>query len=211
MKFFLDNALEQNLPAILDSLTHIGATSLPILRPDCREPLVRTARSLPYQRQTEEVGNSDRLVRQQLASCDDFSQATIFIRLRDAFQDLLAQSLANLSFYPFSFPIDLNTMVLQKYEPGSLGITPHRDGKRYQNLICIFVLDGQGKFKVCRNRAGTNPIEIDASPGNVVLMRASGFRGINDRLATTDEIRPFHFVTDIQTQRYTFTLRQKAS
>jgi len=71
------------------------------------------------------------------------------------------------------------------------------------------VLEGQGKFYICRDRAGNDPIEIDASVGNVLLMRASGFKGINNCLAQQEEIRPFHFVTDIPRQRYTFALRQE--
>ncbi|NBD31968.1 MAG: hypothetical protein GVY17_03080 [Cyanobacteria bacterium] len=53
MNFFLDNALEQSLPEILDSLTHIGATSIPILRADAREQLVHTAQNLSYQQEVE--------------------------------------------------------------------------------------------------------------------------------------------------------------
>jgi hypothetical protein len=60
MKFFLENVLEPSLPKILDSLTHIGATSIPLLRPDAREALVRTAQNLSYQQEAEEVGKGDR-------------------------------------------------------------------------------------------------------------------------------------------------------
>ena len=211
MNFFLDNALPPKLPKILQSLTDIGATSIPILRADARKQLVDTARNLSYQKEAEEVGKADRLVRQQVASCEDFSEAPIFLQLRDAFQELLTQALTNLSIDPFSFPINLNKMVLQTYESGSIGITPHRDGKRYKNLVCVFVLEGQGKFYVCRNRAGNDPIEIEATAGNVLLMRASGFKGINNCLAQQEEIRPFHFLTDIPTQRYTFALRQEVT
>lgn len=211
MKFFLDNAIESHLPAIFDALTNIGATSIPILTPESRQELLRTAQNLPYQYQTEEVGKGDRFVRQQVASCEDLSQATPFVRLRDAFQKRLTESLARLDVFPFSFPIDFNAMVVQKYEPGSIGITPHKDGKRYKNLVCIFILEGQGRFCVCRDRAGNHPIEIDASGGNVLLMRAPGFCGTDNRLAKIDEIRPFHFITDIPTQRYTFALRQQVS
>ena len=211
MNFFLDNRLPLKLPEILDSLTDIGATSILILRTDAREQLVHTARNLSYQQEVEEVGKGERLVRQQVASCEDFSEAPIFLQLRDAFQELLTQSLIHLSIDSFSFPVDLNRMVLQKYEPNSIGITPHRDGKRYKNLVCVFVLEGKGKFYVCGNRAGNDPIEIDATAGNVLLMRASGFKGINNCLAEHDEIRPFHFITDIPTQRYTFALRQELS
>ncbi|WP_275527965.1 hypothetical protein [Geitlerinema sp. PCC 9228] len=43
------------------------------------------------------------------------------------------------------------------------------------------------------------------------MMRAPGFCGTDNRLAKIDEIRPFHFITDIPTQRYTFALRQQVS
>ncbi|MBI2486575.1 MAG: hypothetical protein HYW01_06385 [Deltaproteobacteria bacterium] len=92
-------------------------------------------------------------------------------------------------------------MVLQKYEKGSIGITPHRDGLSYINLVCIFNIGGRGKFFICSDRFGKDAREIDASPGKVVFLRAPGFFGSKDR--------PFHFVTDIQETRYTFGLRQK--
>ncbi len=211
MKFFLDEVLETHLSEILEHLTHIGATSIPILTSECRQQLVRTAANLSYQPQAQEVGKRDRVVRQQLASCEDFSQAPLFLQLRDVFQNLLTQSLAKLSFEPFLYPIDLNSMVLQFYPPHSIGITPHRDGKRYKNLVCIFILEGKGKFAVCSDRAGNNPIEIDASAGNVLLMRAPGFLGIDHSLAQREEIRPFHLIRDITTQRYSFALRQKVN
>jgi len=102
MKFFLENVLEPKLPEILHSLTHIGATSIPILRDDTRKQLVHTAQNLSYQQEAEEVGKDNRLVRQQVASCEDFSQTPIFLELRDAFQNLLDQSFKN--FIPFLIP-----------------------------------------------------------------------------------------------------------
>jgi len=60
MNFFLDNALPQRLPEILQSLTDIGATSIPILRTDAREQLVDTAQNLSYQQEPEKVGKRDR-------------------------------------------------------------------------------------------------------------------------------------------------------
>jgi len=92
--------------------------------------------------------------------------------------------------------------VLQRYEEESIGITPHKDGLSYISLVCVFVIGGQGNFYVCSDRSGNNPIEIDASPGNVILMRAPGFLGSEDG-------RPFHYVTNIREPRYTFGLRQK--
>jgi hypothetical protein len=93
-------------------------------------------------------------------------------------------------------------MVLQRYEKGSIGITPHRDGLRFINLVCVFAVGGRGRFYVCSDRSGKDAREIDASEGNVILMRAPGLFGSQDN-------RPFHYVTDIRETRYTFGLRQK--
>jgi len=60
-------------------------------------------------------------------------------------------------------------------------------------------------------RTGNNPIEIEATVGNVLLMRASGFKGIDNCLVHQDEIRPFDFITDIPIQRYTLALRQEVT
>ena len=103
--------------------------------------------------------------------------------------------------YPFATRLNFNALVLQKYDQGSLGITPHRDQLSYINLVCVFMIAGQGRFCICADRSGNNAQAIDATPGRVILMRALGLLG-----ATT---RPFHYVTDIQAPRYTFGLRQQ--
>jgi hypothetical protein len=102
--------------------------------------------------------------------------------------------------YLFPSPLHFNSLSLQKYAQGSIGITPHRDGLRYINLICIFVIAGQGRFFVCADRSGQEAVEIEATPGNVILMRAPGFLG--------EDLRPFHFVSEISATRYSFGLRQ---
>ena len=35
-----------------------------------------------------------------------------------------------------------NEIYLQRYRPGSLGITPHLDGKRYRRLVAFFTVRG---------------------------------------------------------------------
>jgi hypothetical protein len=110
--------------------------------------------------------------------------------------------LAELETYPFETALNFNSMVLQRYEEGSLGITPHKDGLSYINLVCVFVIGGRGRFYVCSDRSGRDAKEVAASPGNVILMRAPGLFGAEDN-------RPFHYVTEIEETRYTFGLRQK--
>ena len=187
---------------ILEELSSVGATSVSLLDEDFRVTLLKEAQDYDYEPEDEIVGNGDRVVRQQVSSFDDFPEDSSYVLLKNSFQDLLEQRLAQLGSYPFETALGFDSMVLQRYEEGSIGITPHRDGLRFINLVCVFVIDGKGRFYVCSDRSGKGCIEIDASLGNVVLMRAPGFLGSEDE-------RPFHYVTDIRESRYTFGLRQE--
>jgi hypothetical protein len=100
----------------------------------------------------------------------------------------------------FTGTFHFNDLVAQRYAPVKWGITPHRDGKSKRNLIAVFVLEGDGRFCLCDDRAGTNPRELEAQPGDLILMRGPGFLGQN--------VMPFHFLRDITVQRTTFALRQ---
>lgn len=186
---------------VMELLSTVGATSLHMLPDEVRIDLLREAESYDYQPAEEVVGQGSRTVRQQLGFYDTFAGNSQFVRLRDAFQALLDNALEELDVYPFQTRLDLNDLVLQKYEEGSLGITPHRDHLTYINLVCLFVISGQGRFFICDDRSGSNAREIEAPPGHVILMRAPGFRGSTGR--------PFHFLSDIQERRYSFGLRQK--
>ena len=126
-----------------------------------------------------------------------------YVLLKNFFQDLLERSLADIGSYPFETALNFNSMVLQRYEKGSIGITPHRDGLSYVNLVCVFVIGGRGRFYVCSDRSGRDAKEIDAAAGNVILMRAPGLFGPEDS-------RPFHYVADIKETRYSLGLRQTA-
>lgn len=188
---------------IITELAAIGATSVPLLREDFRGALLQEAQSYPYIPEAEVVGNGNQTVKQQLSSFKDFPASSLYNQLRNAFQNLVNEHLAAIKIYPFATRLDFNAMVVQKYEPGSIGITPHRDRSRYINLICIFNIDGQGRFYICDDRSGNNAKAIDSSPGSVIFLKAPGFMNSPER--------PFHYVNDIQTTRYTFGLRQTAN
>jgi hypothetical protein len=198
--FFLPRNLDT--ASILKDLSSLGATSIRLLDEDFRVALLKEARDYTYEPEDEIVGSGGRVVRQQLSSFEDIPKDSDYILLKKSFQDLLEERLARLGTYPFEMALGFNSMVLQRYEEGAIGITPHRDGLSYINLVCVFVIGGQGSFYVCSDRSGNDSIEIDASPGNVIFMRAPGFLGSEDN-------RPFHYVTDIREPRYTFGLRQK--
>lgn len=190
-----------DLLRVIATLETTGATSVPLLTDGAQQALLQEAVRYHYHREADVVGRGDRVVRQELASFAAFPAESTFVRLRDRLQALLDEALAACRPYPFDGSLELNNLVLQKYDAGSLGITPHRDGKRFINLICVVVLAGRGRFFVCADRAGSGAREVEARPGTAIFMRAPGFRGSQER--------PFHYVAEIRETRYTFGLRQR--
>ena len=186
---------------ILEKLSTVGAASVKILNEGFRKSLLEEAECYTYEPEDEVVGTGDKIVRQQLSSFEDLPEDSKYNLLKHSFQSFLDEYLTLIKPYPFETRLAFNSAVLQRYEGGSIGITPHRDGLSYINLVCLFVIEGRGRFFICSDRSGRGSNEIDASPGNVVLMRAPGF------LSTKE--RPFHYVSDIQERRYVFGLRQK--
>lgn len=73
------------------------------------------------------------------------------------------------------------------YREGSIGITPHLDGKRYRRLVAIVTLSGRAELAVCRSRAGEVVTAFESGPGDLVLLRGPGLAGARDG-------RPFHAV-----------------
>ena len=186
---------------IVATLAASGAISLRLLREGFRRALLHEAEGFAYAPEPEIVGSGERVVRQQMGTCDAFAEGSLYLLLKDAFQTLCDEAFVHVVPYPFASRLRFTDIALQKYDRGSLGITPHRDGLRYCNLICVFMIGGQGRFAVCADRSGRDTRPLDASPGNVILLRAPGFLGSPER--------PFHSVTDIEETRYTCGLRQQ--
>ena len=69
---------------------------------------------------------------------------------------------------------------VQRYRPGSRGITVHKDLKRHGLLVAVFTLEGSAAFTVCKNRAGDARMSWAAGPGSLVLLRGPGFDGTED-------------------------------
>lgn len=197
--FFTQELLD--LEPLFRQLDECGGTSISLLNEVFRQALWQEAEGYTYHPEEEVVGSGERTVRQQMGTLETFPVNSRYLQLRGAFQALIDRSLAALPVYPFQERLLFNSLSLQKYDPGSLGITPHLDSLRYINLICLFVIGGQGRFFVCTDRAGKDSVEIEAAPGSLILMRAPGFMGA--------QIRPFHYVTSIPETRYSFGLRQK--
>ena len=148
-------------------------------------------------------GKGENTVVKAFSSFESFSPNSLYLKLVAAFQTLIANKLADLPVYPFSSQLDFNSAVLQCYQPGKLGVSPHRDWRSAINLVCIFNIDGIGDFYLCSDRQGSNAVEIATKPGNVIFLRAPGF--------LSSKSRPFHYVANIRSMPYSFSLRQRIS
>jgi hypothetical protein len=81
-----------------------------------------------------------------------------------------------------------NEVGITHYVQGSIGITPHLDGKWYRRLVVVATIYGRAPFAVCGSRDPDDVIERWlAAPGDLVLMRGPGLGGVEDG-------RPFHLV-----------------
>lgn len=196
------NLLDFEVEELIETLSSQRGVSIPILSEERRLKLLKEAESFDYAAQPEVIGSG--LVREQLSSFTDFDQDGLFYALRNDFTELLIRKFSGFRINPlFSSPLSFNDLSLQKYQLGSIGITPHRDGKSRINLICVFILKGSSEFAICDDRSGTNPKFLDTTPGNVIILRGPGF------LDST--FQPFHFVTNIREGRIVFGLRQRIS
>ena len=191
------------LPAdeIVRDLEQHDALSLPLLSDAFRRDLLTEAGTAAFRPARAAIGEGAQVVYQRMEVCDRFPEDSAFLALQSSFQTLWDQSFGGLTEYPFESTVEFNDLMLQRYTPGEVGITPHRDRSGYRNVICLFVLAGRGRFGVCADRGGNNAREIRNEPGDVILTRAPGFLGSG--------ARPFHFVSDIVEPRYVFGLRHE--
>lgn len=135
-------------------------------------------------------------VKQQLSSISQFEPNDPITQLRNELNEFIRHKFGNL----FDTEFDLNVQEINRYSVGDAGISPHLDPIKSINLVVVVVLEGQGSLCRCKNRQGENSIEIDTKEGNVILMRANGFKPNSDR--------PFHYITNIVRDRYTIVFRQ---
>ena len=186
---------------LFQALADAGAVSLPVLGERCRRALLDAARASRFRAARATVGTGERMVHQRMEVCEHFPADSIFRAFTRAFQTYWDEFLLSAQFNPFQGHVVFNDLMLQRYSIGEMGITPHRDRTGYRNLVCLFILEGQGRFYVCEDRAGAGAREIAHAPGDVLMMRAPGFYASDER--------PFHFVRDIKSPRYVFGLRQE--
>lgn len=185
---------------VLRELDKHGGVSVPLLTENFRRELLAEAKKYRYRKQPEVVGPYN--VKEQLSSVTKpFPDGSLLYKLKEELERMIIEKMvASGQEDIFTVPLRFNEISLQRYDAGSTGISPHKDGKSLANLVCIIVLEGSSRFALCDDRDGSNPRDLDTTPGNVIFMRSGGYRG--------SEYRPFHFVSDIPKKRFIIGIRQ---
>jgi len=181
------------------SLVAEDAASLPLLAAEALLPLLTAAQGLSYRTGRREIGTGEKAVRQDFDICMAPPKPNPLWDLAAELEDHLARALAGLRPPLLAGRLGLNDLVVQRYHAGSFGITAHRDHVRYTGLVALIQLSGNGRFFVSDTRSGSGAREVAWRPGDLLLMRAPGFAGRKDR--------PFHYLSDIASERYSIGLR----
>ena len=187
------------LAAALGRLEAEDALMVPLLDGGQCAALLAASRDLSYRPARPMVGSDRRPVRQDFELSMNFAPPTPFHDLAEGLSALTSAALDLMAPRPLEGRFHYNDLIVQRYDPGSAGITAHRDHIRYEGLVALVILGGEARFQVCQDRGGTAAREIPSPPGSLVLMRAPGFVG--------SRVRPFHLLRDIASPRVSFGLR----
>jgi len=190
------------LARAIERLADEDAISLPLLEAPVRRRLAAATARLTFRPATPVIGAGTNAVYQDFTLCMSIPRTSLFVAFAEAFAQHVDTALASLTSSPVARPFRINDLIVQRYEPGALGITPHRDHRRYEGLVAVIPLSGAARFFLCADRSGDAPREIPAPPGSLVLMRGAGFGGRSDR--------PFHLVRDVSRRRLSLGLRYDA-
>lgn len=195
---FSDTGLAERL----DLLRHRSSISLPVLSGAVLSELADAAGNLPFRPAQSEVGKPERRVYQEFGYCGAVPADHAVSRMGSWMESRVRRALFRMAQPPIPTDFTINDVVCQEYQPGDLGITPHRDHISYTGLIILVVLCGRGRYYVCEDRRGDGKREIPTGPGWAILMPGPGFAGRSDR--------PFHMVREITERRYTVGFRHDA-
>jgi hypothetical protein len=191
-----------DVQACVEEIQEQGGCTVPNFMSDrIREALLAEVNRSKFEPQPTEYGPFK--TRQEFSALRIFRRRSLFLKLAADLGECLDEKFWRYSNRIFRGPLQFNDLVVQRYQPGPLGIAPHRDSKSCINLVALLVLEGNGRFCFCYDREGTNAKPQRNQPGDLLLMRGPGFLG--------EDIQPFHFVDQVSEQRTTFALRQKAA
>ncbi len=190
---------ESALADALGQCVAVGAAAIAVLPEESCAALSAAADRLTWRPARPVVGEGARQVLQDFDLTLEFPQHSPYRDIAARIGAALAAGADRLRPNPLPAGFHINDLILQRYACGSRGITPHRDHLRYRGLVALLILAGNGRFCLCEDRRGTAAREIDAGPGDLLLMRAPGL--------AESPTRPFHFLDRITARRLSLGLR----
>jgi len=180
------------MAAGIEAVRRDDAAAVTVLTDRGRAWLRDAAASLTYKRGRPVVGQGEKAVTQDFDISTNPPWDAAWGECARLMSDLVNAGLAIMAEPPCA-PVTFNEAVIQYYRPCTRGISPHRDHVRYVNLIGILIIDGEGDFHVCDDRAGNGARRIPGGPGDFLLMRGPGF--------DDGRYRPFHMLGEVRTDR----------
>ena len=183
----------EQLADALAAMVRDEAAAVPLLDDAACAELLAACAPLTYRPATPKIGGPGREVYQDFELTVDFPDDSALHGLARGLERWLAAALEVMDDPPLAAPVPFNDLIVQRYQVGSRGITPHRDHITYRNIVLLVNLSGRARFFLCADRSGRGRREIPMLPGGVLLMRAPGFAGREDR--------PFHMLCDVTAPR----------
>ena len=175
--------------------------SIPFIPEVFINKLISQVSKLNFRKASPLVGNS---VIQDFEVCFPAPREKAIHILAKSIEKLFSETLNLLDAPPILKPT-FNDIAIQRYMPNSIGISPHKDHKKYISVITIVTLAGSSNFCLCEDRNGSNAYILNDKPGNIVILPATGFKMLD-----IDYERPLHFVNKIIDGRLSIGLRQNS-
>ena len=191
--------LKSGLIEVMKNKKHF--ISIPFIPKIFINALIIQVSKLKFRKARPLVGNS---VTQDFEVCFPAPREEAIDTLARSIEKLFTETLKLMNNPPILEPT-FNDIAIQRYLPNSVGISPHKDHKKYSSVIIIVTLSGSSNFCLCDDRNGSNSYILNDKPGNIVILPATGFKMLN-----IDYERPLHFVNKITTGRLSIGLRQNS-
>jgi hypothetical protein len=181
----------------LEAVRTSGAAYIPdALNPTFRRHLQAQLDLAPFERLPDRIGP----VRQQaelFVTRGTMSNLPAVASLR---RHLVAQLRPHVDAIPALADWWPNEAYVQRYAPGSSGVSSHMDSAHFVHLVAVFTTQGAATFTLSRHRSGEALSEWEANPGSLILIRGHSPGQQSDR--------PFHRVGGpAHHTRFSVTLR----
>ncbi len=199
------NIPEQNflldVPELLREMDRKGACAVPLLSAELCHQMKMEAERFQFKAAEKEYGKNR--VRQRFNYFRRYPPESLLWKVGRMLGQKINEGAIENTEPMFQSPLRFNEVSAQRYTPGKLGISPHRDEKRYKNIIAICVVEGNAEFYTTTDRVGGIEMPIPVKPGDVIFMKAPGFKNC--------DLCPLHAVRNITSPRLSITYRHDTS